>query len=100
LILSFGGRWGGSLLWLRHQFFWEKGDLGSVDDVQVGMSGVEGLKVVQDSVLNRRSDSFVEARTEAVRAKSTLLDDMVRMASRVSFGVKGMSRLAGRDEGV
>lgn len=64
------------------------------------MSGVEGLKVVQDSVLNKRSDSFVEARTEDVRAESTLLDGMVRMASRVSFGVKGMSRLAGRDEGV
>jgi hypothetical protein len=56
----------------KTSFFWEKGDLGSVDDVQVGVSGVEGLKEVQDSVLNRRSGNFVEARTEAVRARSTV----------------------------
>lgn len=36
------------------------------------MSGVEGLKEVQAGVLNRRSDNFVEARTEAVRVGSTV----------------------------
>lgn len=60
------------------------------------MSDVEGLNKVHDSVLYRRLGSFVETRSKP-SGLGALWDGMERIASMVSFDMKGRSRLARRD---
>lgn len=60
------------------------------------MFDVEGLNKVHDSVLYRRLSNFVETRLKP-SGLGALWDGMERIASMVSFDMKGRSRLARRD---